>query len=122
VSTLPRHSLAARLLMLPIRGWRLLSIHLTPRCRFHPSCSAYALEALATHGAVRGTWLAARRVARCNPWGGSGLDPVPARSNTRSLSALPGAGEPLSAARAGEPVPEAAASSLTVADSMQEAG
>jgi uncharacterized protein len=75
-------SLAARLLMLPIRAWRLLSVHLTPRCRFHPSCSAYALEALEQHGALRGSWLAVRRLARCHPWGGGGLDPVP--PNTRS--------------------------------------
>jgi putative membrane protein insertion efficiency factor len=74
-------SVAARLLMLPIRAWRLVSIHLTPRCRFHPSCSAYALEALERHGAIRGLWLAIRRLARCHPWGGGGIDPVP---NTRS--------------------------------------
>jgi putative membrane protein insertion efficiency factor len=79
----PRPSPLARLLMLPIRAWRLLSVHLTPRCRFHPSCSAYALEALATHGAVRGTGLAVKRVSRCHPWGGSGLDPVPP-ANIRS--------------------------------------
>jgi uncharacterized protein len=75
-------SVAARLLMLPIRAWRLVSVHLTPRCRFHPSCSAYALEALERHGAGRGLWLAIRRVGRCHPWGGGGLDPVP--PNTRS--------------------------------------
>jgi uncharacterized protein len=75
-------SLPARLLMLPIRAWRLLSVHLTPRCRFHPSCSAYALEALEQHGALRGSWLAVRRLARCHPWGGGGLDPLP--PNTRS--------------------------------------
>ena len=46
-------------------------------CRFEPSCSAYALEALREHGAFRGTWLAARRIGRCHPWGGSGYDPVP---------------------------------------------
>lgn len=122
MSTPARPSLAARLLMLPIRGWRLLSVHLTPRCRFHPSCSAYALEALETHGAFRGTWLATKRVARCNPWGGSGLDPVPPISNTRSLSLLAGAGEPVSTARASEPILEAAAISLTAADTIQEAG
>jgi uncharacterized protein len=77
-----RPSLLARVLMLPIRAWRLVSVHLTPRCRFSPSCSAYALEALQQHGALRGSWLAVRRVARCHPWGGSGLDPVP--PNTRS--------------------------------------
>jgi putative membrane protein insertion efficiency factor len=46
-------------------------------CRFEPSCSQYALEALREHGAFRGTWLTARRIARCHPWGGSGYDPVP---------------------------------------------
>lgn len=46
-------------------------------CRFHPGCSDYALEALRTHGALRGTALAARRVLRCNPWNEGGFDPVP---------------------------------------------
>ena len=46
-------------------------------CRFFPSCSAYALEAVTVHGAVKGTWLAARRVVRCHPWSSGGLDPVP---------------------------------------------
>jgi putative membrane protein insertion efficiency factor len=70
----------ARLLMLPIRAWRMVSVHLPPRCRFHPSCSAYALEALERHGAIRGLWLAIRRLARCHPWGGGGIDPVPERT------------------------------------------
>lgn len=47
------------------------------QCRFQPSCSAYALEALQKRGPVAGTWLAAKRVCRCNPWGGCGHDPVP---------------------------------------------
>jgi putative membrane protein insertion efficiency factor len=47
-------------------------------CRFEPSCSQYAVEALKTHGAVAGSWLAAKRVCRCHPWGGCGEDPVPA--------------------------------------------
>lgn len=47
-------------------------------CRFTPSCSAYALEAIETHGTARGTWLALRRLSRCHPLGGRGFDPVPA--------------------------------------------
>jgi putative membrane protein insertion efficiency factor len=47
-------------------------------CRFHPTCSAYALEAVQRHGAIRGGWLALKRLARCHPWGGCGVDPVPA--------------------------------------------
>lgn len=57
-----------------------LSPLLGPRCRFQPSCSNYAAEALTVHGPVRGGWLAARRVCRCHPLGGSGYDPVPART------------------------------------------
>lgn len=49
-------------------------------CRFDPSCSAYALEAIEAQGAVRGSWLAVRRLLRCHPWGGTGYDPVPERS------------------------------------------
>ena len=47
------------------------------RCRYEPSCSAYALEALQKHGALKGSWLAIKRICRCNPWGGCGHDPVP---------------------------------------------
>ena len=47
------------------------------RCRYTPSCSAYALDAIKTHGTARGAWLALRRICRCHPWGGCGRDPVP---------------------------------------------
>ncbi|UGQ46647.1 membrane protein insertion efficiency factor YidD [Massilia endophytica] len=53
-----------------------------PRCRFYPSCSNYAIEALRVHGAARGSWLAARRVCRCHPWNPGGHDPVPAAKHS----------------------------------------
>lgn len=54
-----------------------ISPHFPPACRYTPSCSAYAVEALQKHGAFKGTWLAIKRISRCHPWGGSGYDPVP---------------------------------------------
>jgi putative membrane protein insertion efficiency factor len=68
----------ARLLILVARGWQIgPSRILPPSCRYAPSCSAYAIEALERYGALKGGWLSARRLARCHPWGGSGYDPVP---------------------------------------------
>lgn len=68
----------ARLLIAAARLWQVsFSAVLPPSCRYSPSCSAYAIEALRRFGALKGGWLAARRIARCHPWGGSGFDPVP---------------------------------------------
>jgi putative membrane protein insertion efficiency factor len=65
-------------LLLPVRLYRrLLSPVMPPVCRFHPSCSKYALDALQTHGPFRGSYLAARRLMRCHPFHPGGLDPVP---------------------------------------------
>ena len=61
-----------------LRAYKLtLSPLIGRQCRYLPTCSEYAAEALIGHGAWRGSWLAARRLCRCNPWGGSGYDPVP---------------------------------------------
>jgi len=66
------------LLTLLVRGYQvLISPLLGPRCRFYPSCSAYALTAVQRHGAIRGSWLAVRRLARCHPWNPGGVDHVP---------------------------------------------
>ena len=54
-----------------------ISPMLPPRCRYQPTCSQYAIEAVRKYGALKGGWLAARRIGRCHPWGGSGYDPVP---------------------------------------------
>lgn len=71
--------LVARSLHALVRAYRALAAGRPSPCRFDPSCSTYALEALERHGAARGSWLTVRRLARCHPWGGSGWDPVPDR-------------------------------------------
>jgi uncharacterized protein len=73
-------TVVARVLMAAVTGYRrLVSPLLPPRCRFEPSCSAYALEALRVHGAAGGVRLAVCRVARCHPFNPGGFDPVPPR-------------------------------------------
>ena len=69
----------ARLAAGAIRGYQLLTSGRPSPCRYEPTCSAYAVEALQRHGAMRGGALAARRLLRCHPWAGVGLDPVPER-------------------------------------------
>ncbi len=66
------------LFIIPVRLYQLIiSPMLPPSCRFTPTCSQYAIEALEKHGVVKGGWLTLKRIARCHPWGGSGYDPVP---------------------------------------------
>jgi len=67
-----------RAMCIPVRVYQLvLGPVLPPSCRFYPSCSNYAIEALHRHGPVGGLWLVVRRMLRCHPWGGDGVDPVP---------------------------------------------
>jgi len=91
----PRDDPVARLLVFVLRFYRRwISPALPPTCRFSPSCSAYAVEALTEHGAIRGSWLTLRRLLRCAPWHPGGVDPVPAprspvgASSTQASSTL----------------------------------
>ncbi len=68
----------SHLLLLPVYFYRAaISPLLPPVCRYTPTCSQYAIEAIKKHGPFNGLWLAIKRIARCHPWGGSGHDPVP---------------------------------------------
>ena len=70
-------SVAARAILVLISAYQWLRAGRPSPCRFTPTCSCYAASAVERHGALRGSWLAARRLGRCHPWGGSGFDPVP---------------------------------------------
>ena len=67
-----------RLLIMFVRFYQTaISPHTPPSCRYTPTCSQYAIEALQKYGAIKGSWLTFKRLMRCHPWGGSGYDPVP---------------------------------------------
>jgi putative membrane protein insertion efficiency factor len=79
---------AARAAVAPIRAYqRLISPLLGQRCRFHPSCSAYAADAILRHGVIRGVYLGIRRLLRCHPWNPGGVDRVPADFSWRREAA-----------------------------------
>ncbi|HEX2301052.1 MAG TPA: membrane protein insertion efficiency factor YidD [Pseudonocardiaceae bacterium] len=83
---------------------RAISPALPPRCRFQPTCSAYAAEALAVHGAGRGSWLALRRLLKCAPWHPGGLDPVPPARASSPATARPVPSAPRRAPQEESPV------------------
>jgi putative membrane protein insertion efficiency factor len=75
-----------RVLIALLRGYQLaISPMFGQTCRYYPSCSSYAVEAISTHGALRGSWLAIKRLGRCHPWTPGGVDHVPPRNPSRSL-------------------------------------
>jgi hypothetical protein len=70
------------LLLLLLRGYQLgISPFLGQTCRFYPTCSNYAIEAIGVHGTVKGSWLTAKRLCKCHPWHSGGVDPVPQKSS-----------------------------------------
>jgi len=83
VADIPDRSVLVRLFQGLVRSYQRVRAGRPSPCRFMPSCSAFAIEALEVHGAGRGSWLATKRICRCHPWGPSGLDPVPPRTNNR---------------------------------------
>ena len=80
----PNHRLSppARVAFALVKGYQRVFAYRGSPCRYLPTCSNYALDALERHGALRGGWLAVRRLSRCHPWGASGWDPVPDRRST----------------------------------------
>ena len=100
-------ALLAALLVLPIRLYRLVLSPLLPRlCRFHPSCSVYAMGALTVHGPFKGSWLAVRRISKCHPFHAGGLDPVPPRDGQAALALLEARSPWIAAQLAAPPPPE----------------
>lgn len=96
-------ALVVQLLLMPLRFYKwAISPLLPPMCRFHPSCSVYAMGAIAVHGPFKGSWLAARRLTRCHPFNPGGLDPVPPREG-QSAQAVLASAEPEIAARLAAP-------------------
>lgn len=70
------------IMLVPVKFYQMcISPMLPPACRYTPTCSQYAVEALTVHGPIRGSWLAIKRILRCHPWGGSGYDPVPPKKS-----------------------------------------
>jgi hypothetical protein len=76
----PGRPFASRMVVGAVRGYQVARFGRPTGCRYLPTCSEYAVEAVDRHGPLRGTVLAVRRLARCHPWGGHGIDPVPDRS------------------------------------------
>ena len=88
------HKLFSLLFLLLIRGYQLfVSPLLAGHCRHHPTCSQYAIVAIGDHGAIRGMWLTAKRLFRCQPWGSSGFDPVPPPYNKTQEKRLQNSGK-----------------------------
>ncbi len=87
MTSTPRPSWAARLLLMLVRLYQSTAVVRTPRCRFHPTCSQYAVEAIGRHGALRGGWLAIRRIGRCHPFNPGGIDHVPGHDDSTTTDA-----------------------------------
>ncbi len=82
-------ALVVQLLLLPLRFYKwAISPLLPPLCRFHPSCSVYAMGAIAVHGPFAGSWLAVRRLTRCHPFHAGGFDPIPPRDGSSAEEVL----------------------------------
>lgn len=113
-------ALVVQVLLLPLRFYKVvISPFLPPMCRFHPSCSVYAMGAVAVHGPFKGTWLAFRRVTRCHPFNPGGLDPVPPRNGVQAEDLLRSA-EPEIYARLTAPIHPSLAAVLPAPSRGQE--